>query len=132
VGHSPGVTHSVTATVAFIVTLALSFTAYMIGQQYLNVQQAVAYSHGENVKTALMEKLSLIYWDFSGRAWIQNIGEIPVTIVRIYVDDQEVWASSGKQPLTIQPGQTVKVDLPYRGNVLATETSTGSIHVLRR
>jgi hypothetical protein len=106
--------------------------AYVIGQQYLNIQQAVAYSHGESVKTAMMEKLSLVYWDFSGRAWIQNIGEIPVTIVKIYVDDQEVWASSGKQPLTIQPGQTVRIDLPHRGNVLAVETSTGSIHVLRR
>jgi archaellum component FlaF (FlaF/FlaG flagellin family) len=132
VGHSPGITHSVTAALAFIVTLALSFMAYVIGQQYLNIQQAVAYSHVENVKTAMMEKVSLVYWDFSGRAWIQNIGEIPVTIVKIYVDDQEVWASSGKQPLTIQPGQTVKIDLPYRGNVLAVETDTGSIHILRR
>ena len=131
-GHSPGVTNSVTAALAFIVTLALSFTAYMVGQQYLNIQQAVAYSHGENVKTALMEKLSLIYWDFSGKAWIQNIGDIPVTIVKIYVDDQEVWASSGKQPLTIQPGETVSIDLPYRGNVLAVETDTGSIYILRR
>jgi hypothetical protein len=70
--------------ISLIVTLALSFIAYMIGQQYLNIQHAVAYSHGENVKTALMEKVSLVYWDFSGRAWIQNIGEVPVTIVKIY------------------------------------------------
>jgi hypothetical protein len=132
VGHSPGVTHSVTAAVALVVTLALSFTAYVIGQQSLNIQQAVAYSHGENVKTALMEKLSLIYWDFSGRAWIQNIGDIPVTIMKVYVDDQEVWAGSGRQPLTIQPGETVMIDLPYRGNVLAVETDTGSIYILRR
>ena len=131
-GHSPGVTHSVTAALAFIVTLALSFMAYVIGQQYLNIQQAVAYSHGENVKTALMEKLSLVYWDFSGKAWIQNIGDTPVTILKIYVDDQEVWASSGEQPLTIQPGETVRIDLPYRGSVLAVETDTGSIYILRR
>jgi hypothetical protein len=132
VGHSPGVTHSVTAALAFIVTLALSLTAYMIGQQYLNIQHAVAYSHGENVKTALMEKVSLVYWDFSGRAWIQNIGEVPVTIVKVYIDDQEVWAGSGRQPLTIQPGETVRIDLPYRGSVLAVETDTGSIYILRR
>jgi hypothetical protein len=132
VGHSPGVTHSVIAAVALVVTLALSFIAYIIGQQNLNIQQAVAYSHGENVKTALMEKLSLIYWDFSGKAWIQNIGDIPVTIVKIYVDDQEVWVGSGRQPLTIQPGETVSIDLPYRGSVLAVETDTGSIYILRR
>jgi hypothetical protein len=132
VGHSPGVTHSVIAAVALVVTLALSFIAYIIGQQNLNIQQAVAYSHGENVKTALMEKLSLIYWDFSGKAWIQNIGEVPVTIVKVYIDDQEVWTGSGRQPLTIQPGETVRIDLPYRGSVLAVETSTGSIYILRR
>ena len=53
-------------------------------------------------------------------------------MVKIYVDDQEVWASSGRQPLTIQPVKTVRVDLPYRGRVLAVETDSGSIHVLRR
>jgi len=79
-----------------------------------------------------MERLSLVYWDFAGRAWIQNIGDTPVTIVRVYVDDQEVWQSSGKQPMTIQPGATARLDLPYRGRVLAVETSTGNILVLRR
>lgn len=131
-GRSLGITHSATAALALLVTLALSVAAYMIGQQHLNIQQAVAYSHGENVKSALMEKISLVYWDFNGRAWIQNIGDTPVRIVKIYVDDQEVWKNSGKQPVTIHPRETVKVDLPYRGRVLAVETDSGSIHLLRR
>jgi frataxin-like iron-binding protein CyaY len=37
-----------------------------------------------------------------------------------------------EQPLTIQPGETVRIDLPYRGSVLAVETDTGSIYILRR
>ena len=131
-GRSLGITYSATAALALLVTLALSVAAYMIGQQHLNIQQAVAYSHGENVKSALMEKLSLVYWDFAGKAWIQNIGDTPVRIVKIYVDDQEVWENSGKQPVTIHPRETVKVDLPYRGRVLAVETDSGSIHLLRR
>ena len=131
-GGGLGITYSATVALALIVTLALSFTAYMIGQQHLNVQQAVAYSHGENLKSALMEKLSLVYWDFAGRMWIQNIGDTPTTIVKIYLDDQEVWKSSGKQPVTIQPKETVRIDLPYRGRVLAVETDSGTIHVLRR
>lgn len=133
-GKRLGIAYSTTAAIAFIITLALSFTAYTMGQQHLNIQQAVAQSHGENVKTALIEKLSLVYWDYGGRVWISNIGETPVTIVKIYVDDQEIWKSSGKQPVTIQPGETVKLDLPFnlRGKILAVETETGSIHVLKR
>ena len=131
-GGGLGITYSATVALALIVTLALSFTAYMIGLQHLNVQQAVACTHGENLKLALMEKLSLVYWDFNGRAWIQNIGDTPATIVKIYLDDQEVWKSSGKQPITIQSRETVRIDLPYRGRVLAVETDSGTIHVLRR
>ena len=131
-GRSPGVTNSVVVTLALVVTIALSFAAYIIGQRGLSAQQAAISSQAENIRTAQMERLSLVYWDFAGRAWIQNIGDIPVTIVRIYVDDQEVWQSSGKQPATIQPRATAKLDLPYRGRVLAVETSTGNMLVLRR
>jgi hypothetical protein len=119
-------------TLALVVTIALSFAAYIIGQRGLSAQQAAISSQAENIRTAQMERLSLVYWDFAGRAWIQNIGDIPVTIVRIYVDDQEVWQSSGRQPMTIQQGATARLDLPYRGRVLAVETSTGNILVLRR
>ena len=131
-GRSPGVTNSVIAALALVVTIALSFAAYMMGQQSLSAQQAAARSQGEVIETATMEELSLVYWDFAGSAWIQNTGNTPVTIARIYVDDQEVWQSSGRQPITIQPGATVRIDLPYRGRVLAIESSTGTIHVLRK
>jgi hypothetical protein len=117
---------------ALAVTIALSFAAYIIGQQGLSAQQAAISSQAENIRTAQMERLSLVYWDFAGRAWIQNTGDAPVTIVRVYVDDQEVWQSSGRQPMTIQQGATARLDLPYRGRVLAVETSTGNILVLRR
>ena len=60
-GRSLGITYSATVALALLVTIALSFTAYILGQQHLNVQQAVAYSHGENARSALMEKLSLVY-----------------------------------------------------------------------
>jgi hypothetical protein len=117
---------------ALAVTIALSFAAYIMGQQGLSAQQAAISSQAENIRTAQMERLSLVYWDFAGRAWIQNIGDAPVTIVRVYVDDQEVWQSSGKQAVTIQPQATARLDLPYRGRVLAVETSMGNILVLRR
>ena len=131
-GRSPGVTNSVVVALALVVTIALSFAAYIIGQQGLSAQQAAISSQAENIRTAQMERLSLVYWDFAGRAWIQNIGDTPVTIVRVYVNDQEVWQSSGRQPMTIQPGATARLDLPYRGHVLAVETSTGNILVLSR
>ncbi len=130
-GRSLGISHSLIVVLATLITLALSFTAYVIGQQNLNIQQAVILSHAENLKTAVLEKLSLAYWDFNGRAWISNIGDIPVTIVKIYIDGQEVWMSAGKQPVTLNPGETVKLDLPYKGQKLAVETSTKSIYFLR-
>jgi len=131
-GRSPGVTNSVVVALALAVTIALSFAAYIIGQRSLSAQQAAISSQAENIKAAQMERLSLVYWDFAGRAWIQNMGDAPVTIVRVYVNDQEVWQSSGRQPMTIQPGATARLDLPYRGRVLAVETSIGNILVLRR
>jgi hypothetical protein len=131
-GRSPGVTNSVVVALALVVTIALSFAAYIIGQRGLSAQQAAISSQAENIRTAQMERLGLVYWDFAGRAWIQNTGDTPVTIVRVYVNDQEVWQSSGKQPVTIQPQATARLDLPYRGHVLAVETYTGNIHVLRR
>lgn len=131
-GRSPGVTNSVVVALALAVTIALSFAAYIIGQRGLSAQQAAISSQAENIKAAQMERLSLVYWDFAGRAWIQNIGDAPVTIVRVYVNDQEVWQSSGKQAVTIQPRATARLDLPYRGHVLVVETSTGNILVLRR
>ncbi|MEM1558528.1 MAG: hypothetical protein QXI11_08400 [Thermoproteota archaeon] len=129
-GRSLAISHSVTAVLAVAITLALSMAAYIYG--LMNLQSSQNIARGEIEEKAISEKLNLIYWDDGGNVWLSNDGDVKVEIVKIYVDDQEVWKSRGNQPVTIDPNQVAKISLGVKGRILVVETSNENLIVLRR
>lgn len=129
-GGSLAISHSVTAALAVALTLALSMTAYIYG--LMNIQASQNIVKREVEEKAIIETLNLLYWDDNGNVWVSNDGKVKVEIIKIYVDDQEVWKSRGSQPVTIDPNQVAKISLGVKGKVLAVETSNGDLIVLKR
>lgn len=130
--NGEGVSYSMAAALAAVITLSLSFLAYSLSQPHIQASQQQLKPEAERHETLLREKVSLIYWSDGGRAWISNHGDVDVVIIRIYVDDREVWQSRGGGLLRILPGETRALDLGVRGAVLVIETAPGGVHVLRR
>ncbi|MEM2293550.1 MAG: hypothetical protein QXI11_05475 [Thermoproteota archaeon] len=128
--RSLAISHSVTAALAVALTLALSMTAYIYG--LMNIQASQNIVKREVEEKAIIETLNLLYWDDNGNVWVSNDGKVKVEIIKIYVDDQEVWKSRGSQPVTIDPNQVAKISLGVKGKVLAVETSNGNLIVLKR
>lgn len=128
--RSLAISHSITAALAVALTLALSMTAYIYG--LMNIQASQNIVKREVEEKAIIETLNLLYWDDNGNVWISNDGKVKVEIIKIYVDDQEVWKSRGSQPVTIDPNQVAKISLGVKGKVLAVETSNGNLIVLKR
>ncbi|MEM3953278.1 MAG: hypothetical protein QXP74_07730 [Nitrososphaerota archaeon] len=128
--RSLAISHSITAALAVALTLALSMTAYIYG--LMNIQASQNIVKREVEEKAIIETLNLLYWDDNGNVWVSNDGKVKVEIIKIYVDDQEVWKSRGSQPVTIDPNQVAKISLGVKGKVLAVETSDGNLIVLKR
>lgn len=127
-GGSLALSYSTTTVLAVLITIALSFTAYMYGQVGIQASQKAVREEVGREETAILEKLSLLYWDNSGTIWISNYGDIEVKIVKIYVDDQLVWQGS----FTINPNEVGRLSIGVKGSVLTVETSSGNIIVLKR
>lgn len=117
-----------TAAIAVLITIALSFTAYIYGQMSVQASQKAAREQVEMEKTAILEKLSLLYWGYDGNIWVSNYGDVQVKIVKIYVDGQLVWQGT----LTINHNDVVKLSIGVKGEILAVETASGNIIVLKR
>lgn len=129
-GEGLGLSNAVVASIAVVLTLALSIAAYAYYNVSLQASQNVAREEAISMGRELSEKLTLLYWSYNGDAWISNDGKTDVKIVKIWVDGVEVWKSRGYAPLTVGAGQTVKIYLGSRGDMLAVETDSGNIIVL--
>ena len=132
VGRSvKGLSNVVVIALALVATIALSFLALYHSNVTTYVAQEMFKEEITEKEMAMLEKLNLVFWGNDGRAWISNCGDVPVTIVRVYVDSGEVWESRGRPPITIQPKEVVELDIGS-SSTLIVETSTGNLIVLRR
>ncbi|MCS7112336.1 MAG: hypothetical protein NZ912_08895, partial [Ignisphaera sp.] len=78
-GGGLAISYSMTAALAVLIALGLSLTAYIYGQISIQASQQAAREEVERQKTAILEKLNLLYWDDSGNIWISNDGDIQVS-----------------------------------------------------
>ncbi|MEM4415616.1 MAG: hypothetical protein QXH32_06610 [Candidatus Caldarchaeum sp.] len=123
-----GVSVAAASAVALLVAVAVAMVGFSIYARNTAAVTGGFEKQAGSQAVKISERLTLVYWSRDGRIWLANDGTDPVTVIQIYVHAQLAW--SGEQ--TIQPQNTVVIEIGATGNSLAVKTSSGALHVLAK
>lgn len=126
-GGVAGLSVAVAAAAALAASISIAALAYIISATTVQPPEAAAREAAVKEAERLGERISLVYWEPGGLAWISNDGPRAVTIVEAVVDGEVRWSGE----LTLQPGEKASIRVGW-GDELALVTGTGAVHVLRR
>ena len=112
------------AAVLAVVSIAIAAAIVMLAYPMLSSGVEGVSERAAVAERQMAERLTLVYWEPGGAAWISNDGDVPVTIVAAYIDGSRVDVEA-----TLQPGEMVRLEL-IPGSELAVITDTGQVHIL--